>query len=74
MAYVLPRAVILLIAWGTTGLMIDFVTSIDPVVFYLAGAVWSVVSLLSFGYLDRAWRDDDAPQLGALAHIRRSAE
>jgi hypothetical protein len=53
MAYWLPRAVIVLIAWATTCLVMNFFTSIDPLVFCLAGCVWAFVSLISFGYLDR---------------------
>ena len=51
MAYILPRAVIVLIAWGTTCLIMNTFTSIDPLVFYIAGGIWSLVGLLSFGYM-----------------------
>lgn len=51
MGYVLPRAVIVLIAWGTTSLVMHLFTKIDPLVFYIAGGVWALVGLVCFGYL-----------------------
>jgi hypothetical protein len=46
MAYWLPRAVIVLIAWATTCLMMNVVTTIDPLVLYLAGGVWAFAAAL----------------------------
>lgn len=74
MAYWLPRAVIVLIAWATTFAMTSTFTSVDPLVFYLAGAVWSVVSLISFSYLDRQWRDDTSPRFEQLVYVRQPAK
>ena len=51
MTYILPRAVIVLIAWGTTCLIMNVFTAVDPLVFYIAGGVWSLVGLSCFGYL-----------------------
>ena len=48
MGYLLPRAVIVLIAWGTTCLIMNFWTSVDPLVFYVAGGVWAFVGLICF--------------------------
>jgi hypothetical protein len=74
MAYWLPRMIILLIAWGTTGLMINIFTSIDPLVFYLAGGMWSVVSLSSFSYLDKLWPEEGTLPVALLLRYRRPAE
>jgi hypothetical protein len=57
MAYILPRAVIVLIAWGTTCLVMNTFTNIAPLVFYIAGGVWSLVGLVSFSYM-HSLRDD----------------
>ena len=53
MGYVLPRAAIVLIAWGTTCLVMHFWTTVDPLLFYIAGGVWALAGLASFGYLHR---------------------
>jgi hypothetical protein len=71
MAYLLPRAVIVLIAWGTTCLIINIFTTVEPLLFYLAGGVWSFVGLIAFGYL-HSQRDDDTmqPQRAAARIVR----
>src|SRR5580704_9293609 len=53
MGYLLPRAVIVLIAWGTTCLIMNTFTGVDPLVFYVAGGVWAFVGLICFGYLHK---------------------
>jgi hypothetical protein len=53
MAYLLPRAIIVLIAWGTTCLIMNVWTNVDPQVFYIAGAVWALVGIACFGYLHK---------------------
>ncbi len=57
MAYLLPRAVIVLIAWGTTCLIMNIWTNVDPLVFYIAGGVWAFVGLICFGYLHKLRRE-----------------
>jgi hypothetical protein len=57
MGYVLPRAVIVLIAWGVTCLVMHVFTSIDPLIFYIAGGVWALVGLVCFGYLHSLRRE-----------------
>jgi len=61
MAYLLPRAVIVLIAWGTTCLIMSIWTNVDPLVFYIAGGVWAFVGLICFGYLHKL-RRESAPR------------
>jgi hypothetical protein len=74
MAYMLPRAVIVLIAWGTTCLVMNAFTSIDPLVFYVAGGVWAFVGLISFSYMYNLRREEQALRLEELARFQQPAE
>jgi hypothetical protein len=74
MAYLLPRAVIVLIAWGTTCLIMNTFTNVDPLVFYIAGGVWAFVGLISFGYLHKLRRDEDTHFARAIARARAAAQ
>jgi hypothetical protein len=74
MAYVLPRAVIVLIAWGTTCLIMNAFTAIDPLVFYIAGGVWSLVGLMAFSYMHNLREQTDAEPIRVIAQIRIPAE
>ena len=52
MAYLLPRAIMVLIAWGLTcGLIRKFSPDADPVIFFVAGASWSGAGIAYFAYL-----------------------
>jgi hypothetical protein len=73
MGYLLPRAVIVLIAWGTTCLIMNTFTSVDPLVFYIAGGVWAFVGLISFGYIHKLRREEDAQFAHAIAGARAAA-
>ena len=74
MGYMLPRAVIVLIAWGTTCLIMNFWTSVDPLVFYVAGGVWAFVGLIAFGYIHKLRREEDAQFAHAIARARAAAQ
>jgi hypothetical protein len=74
MGYMLPRAVIVLIAWGTTCLVMNTFTSVDPLVFYIAGGVWAFVGLISFGYLHKLRREEDEGFARAIARVRAAAQ
>jgi hypothetical protein len=74
MTYWLPRAVIVLIAWATTCLIMNVVTSIDPLVFYLAGAVWASVGLISFSYMYKLRRDEISLRVEELGRYQQPAE
>jgi hypothetical protein len=74
MAYVLPRAFIVLIAWGTTCLVMNTFTNIAPLVFYIAGGVWSLVGLVSFSYMHRLRDDADLEPTPILVSVQASAE
>ncbi len=61
MAYLLPRAVLILIAWGMTCALIrKFWRNADPMIFGVAGASWVVVAGAYFGYLHKLRRDIEA--------------
>ena len=74
MAYILPRAVIVLIAWSTTCLITNAFTGIDPLVFYIAGGVWSLVGLLSFGYMHNLREQAEAQPAHIIATAQTAAE
>lgn len=74
MAYLLPRAVIVLIAWVTTCLMMNIVTSIDPLVFCLAGGVWAFTGLISFSYMYKLRCEESALRIEELARFQQPAE
>ena len=73
MGYLLPRAVIVLIAWGTTCLVMNAVTIVDPLVLYAAGGVWAFVGLISFGYMHKLRRDEDEQFALRIARARAAA-
>jgi hypothetical protein len=74
MAYILPRAVIVLIAWGTTCLIMNRFTAIDPLVFYIAGGVWSLVGLMTFSYMHNLRDQAEAMPVRAIAPVQTLAE
>jgi len=57
MTYVVPRAVIVLIAWGLTcGLIRTLSPGADAMTFWVAGASWGFVGIVYFSYLRRLRR------------------
>jgi hypothetical protein len=60
MAYLLPRAIMVLIAWGLTcGLIRKFSPDADPMIFFVAGASLAGAGIAYFAYLRRLKRDID---------------
>ena len=58
MGYLLPRAVIVLIAWGMTcGLIRNLWPAVDPMIFGVAGACWALGGIACFPYLRKLRRD-----------------
>lgn len=58
MGYLLPRAVIVLIAWGMTcGLIGNLWPAVDPMIFGVAGACWALGGIACFAYLRKLRRD-----------------
>ena len=74
MGYLLPRAIIVLIAWGTTCLIMNTFTGVDLLVFYVAGGVWAFVGLITFGYLHKLRREEDEGFAHAIARARAAAQ
>lgn len=74
MAYLLPRAVIVLLAWGATCLAVHLCTAVDPRLFYIGGGVWSLVGLAAFGHLLRCDGDQKTPVRRAAARSPQLAE
>jgi hypothetical protein len=63
MAYLLPRAVFVIIAWGVTCALIrKFWHQADPMIFGVVGASWVMVVGAYFGYLHKLRRDIEALQ------------
>ena len=53
-AYVLPRAVIVLVGWGATYFILTAIsTQLPTAVIYITGIVWMSAGVLCFGYLYR---------------------
>lgn len=58
MAYILPRAFFVLIAWAMTCVLIrNLWPNTDPVVFGVVGAVWLFGAIAYFSYLQKLRRD-----------------
>ncbi len=58
MAYLLPRAFIVLIAWGMSCVAIKkLFPEFDPTIFGIAGACWFAGGIAYFGYLRKLRRD-----------------
>jgi hypothetical protein len=74
LGYVLPRAVIVLVAWGTTCLIMHSCTTVAPLVFYIAGGVWASVGLIAFSYLHRLRSEDNSLQAQAIVLAQQPAE
>jgi hypothetical protein len=74
MAYILPRAAIVLIALGTTCLIMNTFTAIDPLVFYIAGGVWSLVGLVAFSYMDGLSEQPEPAPVRVAAPVRTAIE
>jgi hypothetical protein len=74
MAYILPRVVIVLIALSTTCLIMNTFTNVAPLVFYVAGGVWSLVGLVCFGYMHSLRGDADREPAPSLVRVQALAE
>lgn len=54
MAYILPRAFIVLMGWGITcGLMANLWPRVDATTVVIAGASWALGGIVCFGYMHR---------------------
>jgi hypothetical protein len=58
MAYVLPRAVLVLLGWGTTYWLLTLLsTQVPPSVVYITAIAWLLAGVVCFGYLYRLRRE-----------------
>jgi hypothetical protein len=58
LAYVLPRAVIVLVGWGATYWLLTALSPhLPPTVVYITGVAWILAGVVLFGYLYRLWRE-----------------
>jgi hypothetical protein len=58
MAYLLPRTILVVIAWGVTCALIRRIwPSAEMPAFAIAGATWLAVGVAYFGYLNKLRRD-----------------
>lgn len=58
MAYLLPRTILVVIAWGVTCALIRRIwPSAEMPAFAIAGATWLAVGVSYFGYLNKLRRD-----------------
>jgi hypothetical protein len=58
MAYVLPRAVLVLLCWGATYWLLTLLsTHVPPTVVYMTGIGWVLAGVVCFGYLYRLRRE-----------------
>jgi hypothetical protein len=65
MAYLLPRAILIVLAWGMTCALIRKLwPEADPTIFGVAGASWLVGGFAYFGYLRKLRRDIEALERG----------
>ena len=63
LAYVLPRAVIVLLGWGAMYWILTALSpSLAPVIVYLTGISWVLAGIVCFGYLSRLRREAGLPQ------------
>jgi hypothetical protein len=57
MAYILPRAFIVLVGWAITcGLIKNVSSHADSTIFYIAAASWALAGIICFGYLHKLRR------------------
>jgi hypothetical protein len=70
MAYVLPRAVLVLLGWGATYFLLTLVsTEVPPAVVYMTGIAWVLAGVVCFGYLYKLRRE-----MGLLPDRKASAK
>jgi hypothetical protein len=63
MAYIVPRAVLVLLGWAVTcGLIVTALPDTDAAVFLFAGISWAFTGVACFGYIRRLRREFDRAQ------------
>jgi hypothetical protein len=68
MAYLLPRAVIVLLGWGATYFILTALsTQLSPAVIYITGIAWVLAGIVCFGYLYKLRREMGFPHHRPIA-------
>jgi hypothetical protein len=63
MAYILPRAFIVLIGWGITcALIANLWPRVEAATFVVAGVSWALAGLVCFGYMHKLRAEAEDPQ------------
>jgi hypothetical protein len=63
MAYVLPRAILVLLLWGATyWLLTELSTEVPAAVVYMTGIAWALAGVVCFGYIRKLRREMDSEQ------------
>jgi hypothetical protein len=69
LAYVLPRAVLVLLGWAVTYFILTAIsTHVPPAVVYFTGVAWVLAGIVCFGYIYKIRHD-----LGTLPHQQAAA-
>jgi hypothetical protein len=67
LAYIIPRAVLMLLCWGLTYCILTALsTHLPPAIIYFAGVMWMLAGAVGFGYLYKLRREADATPQRAL--------
>jgi hypothetical protein len=75
MAYVLPRAAIVLMLWGVTcGLIVTVLPDADPAVFTFAGISWALAGIVCFGYIRKLRNEENSLRVRDIARFQQPAE
>jgi hypothetical protein len=73
LAYVLPRAVIVLLGWGAMYWILTALSpNLAPVIVYFTGISWVLAGIVSFGYIYRLRREAGLAQDHPAAVTRRN--
>ena len=68
MAYILPRAIIVLLGWGLSyGLMRIVLSDESLTVFYFTGLSWALAGIVCFGYIRKLRREADLDQVRPIS-------
>ncbi len=73
MAYLLPRALFVLIAWAMTCILVKhLLPDVEPTIFAVAAVCWAGAGSAYFAYLRKLKRDIDALERNRRAGLGRS--
>jgi len=75
MAYILPRAVIVMMCWSLTcGLILMLLPDANPAIFYFAGISWVLAGIVCFGYIRKLRNEQLSLRVRDITHARQPAE